>query len=496
MQKYYLITLAAFSANASAQTGILAKRSLLHRCYQQLTQTTLKPNDPLLAKIDAGQNPIDVCINDVLKSAYLADDSSGNIVIPNAKRAVGKQVMNTFHLLHSSWFNFKNVPSGSTFGGSDRQMYSIFEPNAAALYFTATLLDPTKNADYFLTTSDYLRSLRDNGPATSTAFPVYLNATQAAAFANFQGSGVNVMYQSGIPFGIRTLPSSERTFTTVSQDNYPRQVPYSQTALKLFQQYGGGFIGLDVYMARTFDEVNGTFSDGVIEVPRKWSENIFKDVMCLNLPVVRQVDAEQFVDPASNGEFRRTVGCTTCHASMDRMAGVIKSFGFSEQRTQGTWTTWVNESLWNKGDGADYSWSSNYRSTYKSGGMDMSNYLKEDHVGFLYYRGYDGRLVSQKVDSPTALGKKMSQQIEPYLCAAKRYYRFFTGVDVDFTDPGDKPLPLRPQDAVHYNFILEITKALVNADSSGQLHPKNMSSLIEAILRSPQYQLSDFGAPQ
>jgi hypothetical protein len=179
---------------------------------------------------------------------------------------------------------------------------------------------------------------------------------------------------------------------------------------------------------------------------------------------------------------------------MDRMAGLIKSFQLSERRAQSVWTTYLDTTRWNKGSAGDYSWSSNYRTNFNAGGGVMySNYLREDHVGYLYYRGYDGRLVNEKVDSPTALGAAMSKQIEPYLCAAKRYYRFFTGVDVDVSDPGATPAPLKPQDAVHYNFVVKAAKDLVNADSSGVYHPRSMSTVIEAILRSPQYRSANFG---
>jgi hypothetical protein len=485
---------------ANAET--LSKRALLHRCYQQLTQTTLKPGDPLLAKVDAGQDPIDVCINDVLKSAYFSDDTTGNFVVAQEKIALGKLVTSTFQLLHSSWFGFRDIPAGAISGGINNNMMAVIEPNAGALYYTMTLLDQNRPANYFMNTSEYLRSLRDQGVAASSFYLATTPTNYYTAMTNF--NGLNLVHQTGTPYGIRVLPDSERStstlnftinsITTTTQDNYPRGRAYPAGTIKVFENFGGGILGLDSYMARTVDEAVSVQSDGVIELPRKWSQNIYKDLMCLDLPVIRPSDAQQFVDTTSDAPFRHQEACVACHASIDRMAGLIKSFALAERRTQLIWTTWVDKTHWGKGEAGDYSWSSNKRPTFTSLGYVLNSYIKEDHVGTLYYRGYDGRLVNEKVDSPTALGAKMSQQIEPYLCAATRYYRFFTGIDVNFTDPGASPLPLRPDDAVHYNYILNMTKDLVNADQSGQFHPKNMSALIEAILRSPQYKLSNFGA--
>jgi hypothetical protein len=500
MQKWttpiFFATLLAGASNALAAD--LSAVSLLQRCTLQLTQTALPPSDPLITSVQNGADPIEVCIDQIFHAAKLVEES-GNYVIPAATRPIGKQVLNTFHLLHSGWFHFrKPIASPVTLGPINSRMSSIYEPNAGANYFTRALFDDSVDASYFLTTQDYLRTMRDQGQVTDS---IYLDAATDAASVDYLGSGVNVLYDRGIPIGIRKLTTAQRTFdtpiippATKSQDNYPRNiVTYPTSTITLFQHFGGGIMGLDYYLARTYDETAAIKADGVIEVPRKWGENIMKDIMCLDLPVVRESDAVPFVVPTADAPFRQASSCTACHVTIDRLAGLVKSLNYGERRTQSVWTTYVDTTRWNKGDAGDYSWSSNYRTNFIAGGNPYSNYYKEDHVGTLFYRDFSGSLNNTRVDSIVKLGEVASQQVQPYLCAAKRYYQYFTGVDVDISDPGPNPKPLTASDQAHFDFVLGLANSVMNVQN-GTPHFRKLSEMVETILRSPQYRKQDFGA--
>ncbi len=485
-----VLQLAIFPTTESSAAGAqLSPTAVLNRCYMQLTQNLLPPNDPLNAKVEGGQDPITVCINDVFKAAFLIP-VSGGYVVPPESQALGKMVIHNFHLLHSSWLHFRGLGNPPvTVGTINTAMSSIYEPNGAANYFTRSLFDLSVNADYAMVGTEYLRSARDGGQITDSIYNV---ATEDAKYSNFLNSGINVMYERGTVTGINILAPEMRTFATTTQDNYGRgTTAYPTTSLTLFQHFGGGFLGLDYYLARTFDETINSKGDGVIEVPRKWSENIFHDLMCLELPVVRESDAVPFVVPNADGPFRRAAGCTSCHVTIDRMAGLVKSLAYGERRTQSVWTTWIDTSKWNKGSSGDYSWSSNYRTTYTASGATHSNYRKEDHVGTIYYRDYTGSLIDVRVDSIASLGAALAQQKQPYMCAAKRYYQYFTGIDVDISDPGPDPLPRSPEDQAHFDFVETLASKAFRDGSPAEIG--KMSSIIEEILKSPQYRKSDFG---
>ena len=59
-----------------------------------------------------------------------------------------------------------------------------------------------------------------------------------------------------------------------------------------------------------------------------------------------------------------------------------------------------------------------------------SIYHRRKPEGQLYYRDYNGELINVPVNGVADLGRKISKQKDPYVCAAQRYYSFLTGVKI------------------------------------------------------------------
>ena len=116
-------------------------------------------------------------------------------------------------------------------------------------------------------------------------------------------------------------------------------------------------------------------------------------------------------------------------------------------------------------------------------------YHRRPPNGVLYYRDYNGNLVNQNVTGVQDLGAKIAARDDMYICAAKRYYEYFTGISVDTGDIKDPLYPnkLTADDTKHRNFIIQLGK---NFKSH-----QNPRTLIKAILESPQYKRSNFEIP-
>ncbi len=54
-------------------------------------------------------------------------------------------------------------------------------------------------------------------------------------------------------------------------------------------------------------------------------------------------------------------------------------------------------------------------------------------TGKLYFRSLTGALVDKPVSNIASLGDAMSKTDDYYLCAAKRYFQFMTGIEIALT---------------------------------------------------------------
>lgn len=98
--------------------------------------------------------------------------------------------------------------------------------------------------------------------------------------------------------------------------------------------YGGGILGNPVYILKTAGDLEK--SDGAGEVPRTWARDVYKDLLCRDLPVVRPEDTEGFVRPNSPIAFRQSSACVACHVTIDRGASTIRHINYYLAGTSNT----------------------------------------------------------------------------------------------------------------------------------------------------------------
>lgn len=451
---------------ALAASTTLSQLALFHRCYSQITNSRATATDTLTRQVATGQvSAVDACMT-VYNSAQLS--GSGNMVLSDTSNKRATNVLATFHRLHASWFSSKDFQVIS-WPGHTGDMMDLYDSTGPALYYTRAAFGSGVRASDPITSPDFLRAIR--ATAAPTVGPQSGHATTDFVFStpfSFAGTG--------------TLYGAQTTNSLVLNYSYGG----NSGTVNLYSTLGGGFMGTQPYINMNLAPLSsyGTYrTDGGLNLHRRYGKNLFKDVLCRDLPVVRESDALPYVDEASPVSFRTSAACTKCHVSHDRISMVIRGVhmqyigqgdpsGNGEALRGGAFARYHAVTK-----GAESSWSS----------KPDADFFQRPQTGTLYYRDYNGSLVDQPVADVSDLGQKLAAQDDYYLCLTKRYYRYFLGIDVnigDIVDP-DRKTALSGPDLAHRNMVIKLGKTLKQSQSIPQL--------IRSILSLENYKKSDFG---
>ncbi|MNL24061.1 hypothetical protein D3C87_1454840 [compost metagenome] len=120
---------------------------------------------------------------------------------------------------------------------------------------------------------------------------------------------------------------------------------------------------------------------------------------------------------------------------------------------------------------------------------DVADFHLQQPSGRLYFRSATGALVDRSVANIAGLGKAMSETEDYYLCAAKRYFEFMTGIQVplyDRTDPRNAELnqALSKEAIADRVFVEDLAKGLRSSQSVIQM--------VEDIMKSPYYSRENY----
>ncbi len=293
-----------------------------------------------------------------------------------------------------------------------------------------------------------------------------------------QGSsavGRLIMSWAGPGFAKQVVPAS--AFSDLVAEYYTGSKPYP---FEFTGHEGGGFMGSHNYFLTSYIEANPRFiPDGALNVNRSWARAVLSDALCREVPVVREDDVASFVIPDSEVPFRQAAGCTACHASLDRQAGVIRGLRYSAVASQIPSTP---PSFFGMFGFTMYKPGTSARSVWED--KPDPDYALRDPQGRLFFRNYRGELIDRTVNSIEELGAQIAEQDDFYACFAKRYYSYFMGIEIPLGDPGDPTYPaLNQSDLYHKNQVIELGRRLKN--------DKSLRQLILNILASEDYARSD-----
>ncbi|MDZ4660733.1 MAG: hypothetical protein SGJ18_03855 [Pseudomonadota bacterium] len=477
-----------FSFNASAQIENLSELALFNRCYANLTGTRLPFNHNLRASVNSGTlTAANACLQ-VLDSARLQPSSAGagsegRLVSDTAQGRLVLQRLNDFH---RSWFPTDNfgtaIPHGLSFNAATRFLYDQGE---SALHISRTLFTQGVNYSEVVLGRNSMEALRTSGPIQNPPPPPYTgplaNATigmrtslaQAASYTNT--ARVNIqseLVQFGDLIGLRpiTLNPTKINLSVIGAQGAPEGYAQLRQPMMPHQSLGGGVLGTKSFLMLNLGRSDYYPMDGGLRVPRRWARAGYNSFMCRDLPLIRRADAEPFVQ-ATGIPFRQSSNCMQCHASMDRTAYVARHISYNSVPML-TDDAHMHLTVWPTTDPAE------------AGPVSSDNrFHSRPTSGVLLYRSYDGRLINQNLSSIQDLGNAFSVNNEMYVCAASRYFKFFTGIEANLNDIGDTTKPALTADEVKYrDIVISLGLELKSTQSLRQL--------IQKILNSDTYRRS------
>ena len=503
----------------------LSPLELYSRCRAHLTQTPISlSNPPALTSISQA---VGLCMQLLTQITKTQDPTTGAVKNPSSDTIAVLRTMDEFH--RTTFFPNDDLLSATTVS-TTRQVKDETEP--ALFYDLALFFDPVFS-DILTSPYNGIEALR--GPNLTYA-PVNPNfyTSQKVLMPN-PFSVPNGGVQVGELLGVQLITSGNPKYnmsavTSANETFYLHQFPNTAPSV------GGGIIGNLAYLELTLGRAVTDKMDGGILQPRRWSKAVFHDLLCRDVPTLRVGDpsAMGLVEPNSvigplTPPFRQESSCMQCHGAMDPMASTVRTYSYYNMLYKSTNGT-------GQGDYGNYLVSAPTSKAKENG-------LYTDHDGFPYvdkdvyfyqrppngmlrYRSYDGTLINVQVLGAAGLASAIantnnaSGNNDFYVCAASRYFHYFTGINPNLADVGDPAnlIILSTAEKYYRDMVISFGALLqrANADfKSGAINcaaspPKDsanfscangstaLQQLIYAIISNPIYEkksMRDTGVP-
>jgi hypothetical protein len=298
------------------------------------------------------------------------------------------------------------------------------------------------------------------------------------------------LLEVGTLHGFRSLTETEMNqrvitaFTTDTTDNVGSQYSnlFENTAyrenleVQYLRPYGGGILGtpsfLILNLGAEYRDAGYPRSDGGIRMWRRPGRSIHTDLMCRTLPTLTAADAVAFVRPASTVPFRTNTSCMQCHATIDNIAGAFRNFAIGSDHNfagldgvpnhaaipmRAEFATLVSHPTIiidpsthlrrSLHDGAAVSYAPAEADIF---GSDRDYiFFRRPPNGKFMTRDYAGHLISEDVQGVEQLGQAIATVDDYYICAASRYFKFFTNFEASLLDvPNASPGEIRARNYV------------------------------------------------
>lgn len=501
----------AFSTNLLVFPAVgksLSEKGFFSRCYSHLTGNPVPLGHPTVEAIRTGKvKALDAC-NSLLDKAEL--DPLGPLINRNDKEA--KNIVNNFYNFHRTWFPTNSVEQIQEYSDEispgTRDIYDSTEPGLAVT--RAVFVQNAKYSDV-LTLSSGVHAQREENMMVRSRLGWTVNFPSRRLYGNNVGLDQNLFnfraltggfdgnsdttnssfltipkIEVGEIFGIR-LTSENFTIPNVSlhplgDDKRGNDQPGLNYSFDLYRAFGGGVLGSPIYFMLNYGHGRGVEANGTTKVPRRWSQTNMNSFLCANLPALRESDIKQFIVGNSSAPFRNSSSCVMCHATLDQMAYTARNLVVA------------NSDFFVMGSGArTHSRTAlhvtNYRPEFPSvagwPSEPVVNFHRQHPSGRLFFRSMTGELIDKAVSDIAALGAAMAETPDFYNCAAKRYFEFFTGIQValyDRTDPNNAEVNRKLSvEAIEDRKFIETLGAELRQSQSVRL-------LIKRIIASKYYQ--------
>lgn len=459
-----------------------------YKCYGILVRERVAESDPLWKEVKEGRkNGTDACM-EIFDKASLDKDG----FIKKGKNGdfdyEGMRVLNTilrFHIGQLEVHDYRvNVGAGNS-----RFTVDVIDTNESAYHFLYSIFNPkAKYSDvvtrnYSVKAKRYTtKGRRSRSIAGGVAIPNFYQGTYTSSLDEKgvriyypAAAGVNLFEPELVETGILVGVERDDSLNFLDDSFYKRYSGYAITSTNVNEHHGAGIIGSQAYLLGNLGKT--TNSNGGSNLFRRWGKHVLSDLLCRDLPALRSKDVISEVHGNSTISFRTGISCMGCHSSMDPLAGAIRNVANVHSHNTSNTTNRVNFiAKINPTLGS---------APFPTTKVDASFY-KRPPEGKLYYRSHNGNLISQDFTGMEELGELLAKTDDLYVCAAKRYYRFLTGIDVDLSDPGDINSPQLSDGAKFQR------ERVVSLGLELKKH-QSIRSLIKAIIKSDAFIYPDKG---
>lgn len=430
----FLLTLAPSIVMATVSDEL--KR--FNKCYAIFVGERVKTSDPLWKAVEAGtKSGTDACM-EIFDKATLSNNGEISKVngVPDG---IGIKVLNNFMRFQKSQFQIPDY--GPAIGAADRFSLDVIDSNEAVYHFVYSLFSPNQKFSDIVTRDYSLRAVRysqypDRARSIlNVALPVLEQGTYKTVK---DANGVNQIVPDNLSVFSPELIETGSLMGIVRDDiknvitntAYIGQSGFSFNDYNVNQHIGGGAIGTQAYLLGNIGKDG--FNNGGSGLYRRWGKHVMEDFLCRGLPALRTTDVINEVDSTSKIAFKTGISCMACHSSMDPLAAVLRNGR----------TGWTHNTA---GVSTRVKFFGVRNPTMAYADMpklaNETNFYQRPANGRLFYRSYDGKLVQQEMVGPQELGEKLAETNDLYVCAAKRYYKFLTGISVDLADIGNINTP-------------------------------------------------------
>lgn len=439
------------------------------RCYAHFTRSSISLNDSRVTLIKNKKlSGVQACM-DLLEKARL--NSSGLIKkdIDGNNDLEGMQIISTFQKFHMSWFTNHDWAEFSSLNSFFRGTYDLFYSGEPALLVTNSLFN--KNVPYstIVTSENAFEAIRLNPSSnvfSQSPHAIYGYTGPAKELLGWQPSE---RIEVGNMIGIKSMSADEIPYVfDIKQSNVEYKLPS-----------GGGVLGSNSYFMLNQGHNHKIVTNGGVATYRRWSKFVYKDVLCRDIPVIRSSDVAFLKQkmPASELSFRNGNSCLQCHFSIDGLAGAV--------RNRSVLKTGLDKTI----DGKIYantilSYSHTITEPFETileKNDDDPLFYKRPATANLVFRTFDGAFINKQLTGTEEVGQAIGELDDLYVCAASRYFKFLTGVNVEISDYNDPMIPNSDSvDEIQYrNLVIRLGKNLKKHQS--------LNKLIEEIIASPVY---------
>lgn len=493
------------TASSDKTRHSLSELGLLARCYAHLTGHPLPLGHKYRTEVKNGTLTASTACGQILDKATLG--TNGYLTDTSDQEA--RTVLQNFNNFHRSWFPGNIVEGIQEYSlETSRGTQDIYDTTEPALAITRSLFAQDGRYADVLTLNTGVRALREENAAIKARIGWSVTMPSRRDYGNDGGLDLNLFHfnpyegtsgnDSDTTLAIfATLPKIEvgeligirKTTESMNIPNislYPlgthtpgNTVPGLNFSFDLYKTLGGGVLGTPIYLMLNYGHGRGTMANGTTKVPRRWSQTNMTTFLCAHLPALREGDITQYFVGTSSASFRNSTSCLRCHANLDTMAYTARNV-----ITAGTdFNEFASGSrIHAKAAMVLTTFNADAGSTGEWPSEPVANFHRMTPTGKLYFRSFaTGELINRSVGSLAELGTAMAETKDFYQCAAKRYFAFFTGIDVslyDRHDPNNTELnkALNEKDLNDRAFIESLADELQKTQSLKALIKKIMSS--------------------